>query len=274
MNGTRISHLNLDGEKVYYEIGGSGKALVFNHAGFVDSGMWDGQWNEFSRHYQVIRYDMRGFGRSAPLQHPVSRRQDLHRLLKHLSIERATLVGVSLGGEVAIDFALEYPEMVEALAVVSTVPGGFELQGEPPPGVLEMIAALQGGDLARASEVQIRLWVDGSFRQPDQVDPSLRRFAAEMNRTALEKGAWGPASAQPLNPLDPPAARRLKELQIPVLIVAGALDHPEILRAASYMEAEIKDASRVILPDSAHVPTMEKPVEFNQALEKFLSGLP
>jgi pimeloyl-ACP methyl ester carboxylesterase len=273
MKATRTGYLNMDDEKLYYEIDGAGKTLVFIHAGFVDSGMWAEQWSEFSRHYQVIRYDMRGFGRSDPLQHPVSRRQDLNRLLKHLGIERVVLVGVSLGGDTAIDFALDYPEMVEALAVVSTVPGGFELQGGPPPAILEMFAALQEGDLERASELQIRLWVDGLFRQPDQVDPALRRHAAEMNRAALVKGAWGPAGAQQLNPLDPPAARRLEEIQVPALIVAGALDHPEILRAASYMEAGIKGASREILPDSAHVPNMEKPAEFNQVLERFLSGL-
>ncbi len=263
-------YVDLDDGKLYYERGGEGATLVLVHAGFVDSRMWDSQWDAFTQHYHVIRFDMRGFGRSDPATGPVSRRQDLYRLLQQLKVERTYLLGCSMGGETIIDLALEHPEMVAALIVVATAPGGFELQGEPPPYLFEMMAAMEAGDVPRASELQLRVWVDGLFRQPEQVNPLVRQRAAEMNRIAVANRTWAVADAAPL---DPPAVGRLNELRLPALVMAGALDHPEILRATDVMAAAIKDARKVILPDSAHLPNMEQPEVFNQAVLQFLDGL-
>jgi pimeloyl-ACP methyl ester carboxylesterase len=270
MNEVTADVLELGDGKLYYEVAGQGETLVLGHAGFVDSRMWDDQWTAFTQHYRVIRYDMRGYGQSDPVTGPRVRRDDLYRLLAHLHVERAALVGCSMSGEIMLDFALEHPAMVSALVLVSAVPGGFEMQGPPPPEVLEMIAAMQQGDTARTSDLQIRLWVDGPFRQPEQVDPAARQRAAAMNRLPVERGTWALADMQPLNPLDPPAAQRLGDVRVPVLVIAGALDNPEILRAADVMAAGIKGAQQVILPDSAHVPNMEQPALFNQTVLDFL----
>ena len=139
--------LELVGGKLYYEVAGEGQALVMSHAGFVDSGMWDDQWQELARHFRVIRYDMRGYGQSSRVNGPISRREDLLCLLEHLNVERTYLMGCSMGGEITLDFALEHPEMVAALILVSAVPSGFELQGEPPPYLLEMMAAASNRSL-------------------------------------------------------------------------------------------------------------------------------
>lgn len=265
-----MAYLELNDGNLYYEVAGEGETLVMSHAGFVDSGMWDSQWEALSQHYRVIRFDMRGFGKSSPVTTPISRREDLYALLTHLHIERPALMGCSLSGEVILDFALEHPEMVSKLIVVSAVPGGFEMQGEPPAEMLEMFDAFENGDMERASELQIRLWVDGSSRQPEQINPLVRQRAAEMNRIPVQNATWAIADAQPLNPLNPSAATRLNEIQVPTLIIAGALDHPEILRAADVMTNSIEDAQKVIIADSAHVPNMEKPAEFNEAVLRFL----
>jgi pimeloyl-ACP methyl ester carboxylesterase len=270
MNSGTTGYVDLEDGRMYYEAAGQGRALVMCHAGFADSRMWDEQWGEFTQRYRAIRYDMRGFGKSGALNARVSRRGELYRLLKQLGVEKAAFLGVSLGGETIIDLALEHPEIVSALVVVSAVPGGFEFQGEPPQTFMEMLGAVQQGDLARASELQNRIWVEGPFREPGQADPALRQRVTEMNRVALENGAWGPFSTQPLNPLDPPAAGRLAEIKEPTLVVAGALDDPEILRAAEVMAAAIPGAKKLIIPGCAHLPSMEKPAEFNRAVVDFL----
>jgi 2-hydroxy-6-oxonona-2,4-dienedioate hydrolase len=180
------------------------------------------------------------------------------------------LVGCSVGGEVILDFALEHPEMVAALVPVSTMPLGFEMQGEPPPAMLEMMSALVQNDVQRATELQLRLWIDGPFRQPNEVDTSVRQRAAEMSRIAVENKTFIIAELESVNPLHPPAAERLASIHAPVLIVAGALDHPEVLRAADYMEEKLPSAQKIILPDSAHLPNMEQPEAFNQAVLAFL----
>ncbi len=270
MEKTTKDYMTLDGARIYYETAGQGDALLLAHAGFVDSRMWDEQFAFFARSYQVIRFDMRGFGRSDPAQGPVVRRDEIYSLMKHLGIPKAALIGCSMGGANVLDFALEHPDMAQALILVSTVPSGFEMQGEPPPGMMEMFSALQQNDLQRASELQIQLWVDGMFRKPEQVDPLVRQRAAEMNHTAVANQTFMKVDMQPLHPLDPPAANRLKEVQVPTMVIAGELDHPEILRAATFMAQEIPSTKTCILPNSAHVPNMERPDEFNQAVINFL----
>lgn len=261
-------------QQIYYEVAGEGPPLVLLHAGFVDSGMWDGNWPAFSQNCTTIRIDLLGFGRSDGLTEPVSRRQQIYAVLEELGVERAILVGCSMGGETIIDVALERPEMVSALIPVAAVPGGFELQGEPPPDWEKMLAALDEGDLRLTCELHMRLWVDGPFRGPEQVDPQARQRAAEMSRRTLEKGSWETAMMPPPDPLDPPAVQRLEQIHAPTLIVAGELDYPDTVRAANLMAGAIPGAKAFILPGCAHLPSMERPAEFNRAVLDFLSGLP
>ncbi len=273
MSSAFNGYLELGDGRLYYEVAGEGETLVLSHAGFVDSRMWDEQWEAFSQRYRTVRYDLRGFGKSSPAERPVDRRADLYRLLQHLGIARAVLVGCSMSGEIALDFALERPERVAALVLVSAMPVGFEFHGEPPRAFLEMVEAMQQRDLERAVELQNRLWIDGPFRQPGQVDPRLRQRAAEMSRIALANDTFRKADSVPVNPLHPPAAQRLGEVHMPVLIIADALDNPEVVRAAEVMAAGIPRARKVILPGCAHLPNMEQPEEFNRNVLEFLSEI-
>lgn len=270
---TQTGYIEVNDAKLYYEMAGEGQPVILGHAGFVDSGMWDAQWEVLSAGFKVIRYDMRGYGKSDLAPSPVSRRDELLGVMRALDIDRAALIGCSLSGEVMLDFALVHPEMVDALVLVSSVPGGFEMVGEPPAALFEMIGAVQAGDVTRASELQIRLWVDGGYRQSEQVDPTVRGRAAAMNLIAVKNGTWATAESQPINPLTPPAVGRLNEIGVPTLVIVGALDHPEILRAADVMAGTIPDAQKVIIADSAHVPNMEKPAEFNAAVLALLEKL-
>jgi pimeloyl-ACP methyl ester carboxylesterase len=267
---TTSGYVDLAGRKLYYETAGEGDTLVLGHAGFVDSRMWDAQWDAFAQKYHVIRFDMLGYGTSDPATGPRSRRADLLQLLNHLHVTRAILLGCSLSGETMLDFALEHPAMVSALITVSSIPSGFQLQGDPPPYLFEMITAMQQKKLAYASELQIRLWVDGPLRQPEQIDPSVRRRAGEMNAIPVERDTWSIADLRPLDPLAPPAISRLDTIHIPTLITAGALDNPEILRAADVMVDAITGAEKYIFAASAHIPNMEQPGEFTQVVLSFL----
>jgi len=269
----KTGYINLDNGQVYYEIAGEGAPLVFLHAIPFDSRMWDDQWGEFSQRYKVIRYDLRGLGKSDPLERPISHRQELYRVLEATGVKQAILVGCSASGETILDAALERPELVSALIIVSAVPGGFELQGEPPKELMQMLAAVEQGELDLASELQLRIWVDGPFRPPGQVDLLVRQRAAEMSRTTLSKENWRLALAPDPNPLDPPTAQRLDQIKAPTLIIAGGLDNPEILRAADVMAAAIPNTQKVIIPNAAHLPNMEQPAEFNRVVEDFLQSV-
>src|SRR5215216_868942 len=166
-------YMDLEDGQIYYETAGDGFPLVVSHAAFLDSRMFDAIWEPLARDFRVIRYDMRGYGRSSPVTGPVSRQADLKKLLKQLGINQVHLVGCSLGGEIAVDLALENADQVASLTLVDATPSGFELQGEPPRYMPEMIEAMERGDVDQASELQIRIWLDGQYREPPQIDPEL-----------------------------------------------------------------------------------------------------
>lgn len=265
-------YINITGANIYTESAGSGDTVVLVHAGFLDSGMWDAQFEALSKTHHVVRYDQRGFGKSDPAAGPVSRHQELADVLDTLGISRATIIGCSQGGTAALDFALAHPEKVISLILVSATPSGFEMQGEPPADMLAMFGAAQQGDLARVSELQIKLWIDGGFRQADQVDSKVRTYAARMNKVAVERGTFFTADAQPLNPLDPPAVQRLGEVNTPVLVIDGGLDHPELLRAADVLVSNIRGARKLVIENAAHIPNMERPEVFDRAVLDFLQA--
>lgn len=272
ITNVKADYVQIGDGKLYYEVEGEGETLLLNHAGFIDSGMWDDQWDVLAEHYNLIRYDMRGYGKSDPLKAPADRRDDLRQLLDHLNIQRAALLGCSMGGEIALDFALEYPERVSALITVSAVPSGFEMKGEPPRYMMDMIEAFKKDELDRVADLQIRIWVDGEHREPNQVDAKMRQHAAAMNKIPVQRRTWA-MDMEPVNPLNPPAVSRLKDIHVPTLLIAGALDNSEIIRAAGVMEKEIKGAKKVVIEDAAHVPNMDQPEEFNRIVLDFLGDI-
>ena len=117
---------DVNGTHLYYELAGSGDPLVLIHGNTLDTRMWDDQFEPLARRYQVIRYDMRGYGKSAlPTADSYAPADDLMALLRHLGFGSAHVLGQSRGGAAAIDFALTYPEATDTLTVVDTVLRGF-----------------------------------------------------------------------------------------------------------------------------------------------------
>lgn len=270
---TTKSYFDLGDGQLYYETAGQGIPLVLAHAAFLDSRMFDAIWERLAKHFRVIRYDLRGFGKSSPVTGSISRRNDLDHLLTHLDVTQAHLVGCSLSGEIGLDLALEQPHRFKSLTLVGSTPSGFQLQGEPPRYLMEMFTALQSGNVDHANELQIRIYLDGEHREPDQVDSTLRKNALEMNRIPVAQNTFFISDMQPANPLDPPAITRLESVNCPTWIVAGALDHSEILRAADEMVKRIPDARKTIIESSGHVPSYEQPDTFVKLLMDFLSSI-
>lgn len=266
-----IGSAEVNGTRLYYEVAGEGRPLVLLHSGLTNCQMWDAQWEAFTQDYRVIRYDVRGFGRSGMAPGPFSHREDLSQVLRLLRVERACLVGSSMGGYLAIDFALEHPEMVAAL-----IPVDAGVSGETPSDFLlerwqEIDAAAEGGDIAQAVELELRLWVDGPGRTPEQVDPAVREQVRRMNTHNFER-APEQEQGQP-QPLEPPAIARLGEIHKPALVIVGEQDVPDKLASADLLARSIPGAKKVIMPGTAHLPSMEQPEQLNRLVLEFLGNL-
>ena len=263
-NGVQTGTAAFEGAEIYYEIAGEGSPLVLAHAGFVDRRMWDDQFPVFARHHKVIRYDQRGFGNSKAMPGPFSHRRDLYQLLQFLGIDRAHLLGCSMGGATIIDFALEYPEMTASLITVSSALGGYPLEGEMPKPLQELIAALQMNDLDRAADLAVQIWIDGPHRTPDQVDERIREKGRAMSLAAL------PNLFVAEEPLAPPAFERLNEVAAPTLVIVGESDDALIKTIGEFLSSHIPRARKETIGGAAHLPNMDKPDVFNQAVLAFL----
>ena len=257
---------------VYYEIAGEGTPFVMIHAGVADSRQWSNEFASFAERFRVLRYDMRGYGKSEPVDGEFSHLQDLTGLLDHLHIDQPLIVmGCSMGGGLAMNLALTQPSKVSALIMVDAGPPGLELDTPTPAGFAEAEKAFSVGDLDLVAEIETQIWFDGMGRTPAQVNQAMRKLVYEMNRIALSHEAKRLGKRLPDTQV--PAAERLNELRIPVLVIVGAHDTPYTLAAADYMVEKLPTARKVTIDDSAHLPNLDHPEEFQGILTTFLSGL-
>jgi pimeloyl-ACP methyl ester carboxylesterase len=257
----------IDGARIYYEIAGAGHSLLLVHAGVADSRMWDDQWQSFAQRYRTIRYDIPGFGQSRLPDGPYAAHEDITGLLRLLKVERAHVVGVSWGGRIALDFTLAHPEMVSALVLVCPSVSGAEPSEAVRRFGAEEDALVERGDLPAAAELNVRMWVDGPRRAPEQVDRSVRDRVREMQHHAFTVPM--PDGLESID-LEPPAIERLAEIRAPTLLVVGDHDIDEKLAIVDRLAAEIPGARKVVFPGAAHMLTMEQPAKFNRVVLEFL----
>jgi pimeloyl-ACP methyl ester carboxylesterase len=257
---------------IYYEIAGEGAPFVMIHAGVADNRQWNNEFAHFATRFRVLRYDMRGYGKSNPVDGEYSHLQDLTALLNHLQIDQPLIaMGCSMGGGLAMNLALTKPSMVKALIMVDAGPTGLELDVPTPAAFAEAEKAYKAGDLDLTAEIETQIWFDGMGRTPAQVNQGMRKLVYKMNRIALSHEAKGLGNRLPDTQI--PAVERLGELHIPVLAIVGAHDTPYTLAAADHMVEKMPSARKVIIDDAAHLPNMDQPEEFQGIVTMFLDSL-
>ncbi len=259
----------IDKALIYFETAGMGDPFIMIHAGVADSRQWNNEFDFFKQRYHVIRHDMRGYGKSEPLEGEFSHLQDLIELLDYLKIDRPVIImGCSMGGGVAMNLALSRPSMVKALIMVGSGPPGLELDVPTPEKFREAEKAFEAGDLDLTAEIETQIWFDGIGRSPTQVNRVMRELAFEMDRTALAHEVKGLGKRLP--DTQDKAADRLNELKIPVLVIVGAHDTPYMLAAADIMAEKIPSARKAVIRDAAHLPNLDHPEEFRLIISNFL----
>ena len=264
--------VNSDNAKIYYETAGKGTPFVMIHAGVADSRQWNNEFDFFAKDHQVVRYDMRGYGKSEPVDGEFNHISDLVSVLNALELrEPIVIMGCSMGGGLAMDFALMHPSRAKALIMVGSGPSGLELDVPRSTKFDEVEKAFEAGDLDLVAELETQIWFDGTNRTPEQVDPAMRKLAYEMDRQALAHEVKQLGKRLPNT--ETPAFDRLANLDIPVLVIIGAHDTPYILAAADYMLEKIPSAQKVKIEDAAHLPNMDHPHEFQTIVKAFLESL-
>jgi 3-oxoadipate enol-lactonase len=253
---------------VYAEVAGEGPAVALVHEGICDSRMWDREWQEWTPSFRLLRLDLRGYGRSPLEAGPFAHARDLVGLLEEHELAPAAVVGVSLGGRVALEVALARPELVRALVLVASGLPGHEWSQEMRDAWAEEEAAFEAGDLDAAVEASLRTWVDGPRRRPEDVDPQVRARVAEMQRRAYELVVGVEEDEEEL--LVDDLAQKLGEVRAPTLVLVGEEDQPDMHKIAERLAREIPGARFERIDATAHVPSLERPREFDELVLPFL----
>ena len=259
--------LDVQSASLYYEVAGEGYPLLLLHAGIADSRMWDDQFPVFAQHYRTIRYDLRGYGQTRWDSGTFATYEDPVALFRALGVQKAHVIGISYGSKIALDFTLAHPELVASLVLVAPSAGGEEPSEQIRHFAQEEDALVEKGDLAGATELNVRLWVDGPHRTPDQVNSSVRQRVYEMQYHAFTVPMPEVIDEQEL---EPPAITRLAEVRVPTLVIVGDLDLPDKVKLSEKLATNIPGARREVMAGAAHMPTMEQPQEFNRIVLDFL----
>ena len=256
---------------LWHETHGAGASIFLIHAGVCDSRMWEPQWQALAQDHLAVRCDLRGFGRTPIAAEPYSHARDVVELLDQLKLGPYSLVGASLGGRVALEVALARPELVERLVLV-----GASLPGHPWSDRVrsfgdEEEAALARGDIEAAVEANLRMWVDGPDRRPEEVDPAVRRLVGEMQRRAfeLQVPVWEQAEEELLVS---DVGDRFVEVRVPTLVVVGEKDVSDIQVIAQRLASGIHGAGMATIRGAAHLPSLERPHDFDRLVTPFLSS--
>jgi len=254
---------------LYYEIAGASIPIVMIHGYTLDTRMWDDQMDAFTQKYQVIRYDLRGFGKSAlPAGESFSHHEDLKALLDHLKIKQAHIMGNSLGAGYAINFALAYPEMTKSLIPADTSAlDGFWWPDQLNPPFEKMNQAASNADLNLARQT----WLDTDWFLPAREKPEV---AARLKQIVDDYSCWHFNNDEHSHGVEPSANEQLDNIKAPTLVVIGERDlsyynHP----LADRLVDQISNAKKVIIPKVGHMSNMEDPNGFNEAVLSFLANV-
>jgi pimeloyl-ACP methyl ester carboxylesterase len=262
--------LQTDGARIYYEVEGEGHPLLLIHGGLGDLRMWDQQVPAFAERYRVIRYDTRGFGRTETDDVEFSNRADATAVLDHVGASSAYVVGQSRGGVIGLDLAIERPERVDALVSVAGGVSGYEPQlpeGVQPPPWAEMERLWEAKDWAALAELETRVWVDGWGQSSARIDAQLRE---RVHGWILANYQSEKTEGKP-QPLTPPAAERLDEVRVPLLVLIGTADEPGGVVAERHLAASVTGARVVEFDGVAHMIQLEQPERFNRVVLDFLA---
>ena len=260
--GEVTGELRRDDARIHYRVAGRGVPILMLHGGLLDSRMWDDQVASFSPAHCTIRYDQRGFGRSTPPRAAYSPVEDARALLDKLGVSRAVVIGLSYGGQVAVDFTLEHPDRVLAL-----VTAGATVRGQP----LEAVGdrpAIYRGLKERGTAEAVRLWLeDPAFvtaRELPGVQDRMRRMLTENVK------GWGMPRPDLVRWPSRVPVDRLGEIAVPTLVLRGGQENPNIVAAADLLAARIPRATLQIIPAAGHHLNMEAPEQFDAAVLAFL----
>jgi 3-oxoadipate enol-lactonase len=260
-NQTTSGYLDVGGSKIYYETRGSGPAIILLHDGLLPAVTWDEVWEPLVAMHQVIRYDRRGYGRSELPTKSYSSTKDLRTLLTHLKVQHAVIVGSSSGGALAIDFAIEHPELVDGLFLIGPVVHGMEYSVEFGQRANRNNEPMERDDVRAVA----KNWSEDRFLVAGPNEGARRKIYKQLVANS-EKLKFDNHFEQKLSP---PASNRLSEVKAPTLVLAGEADIADVQAHCAAINAGIRGSTREVIEGAGHLIQLEKPADVARRIVDF-----
>jgi 3-oxoadipate enol-lactonase len=267
----RSGTVSVAGAMIPYEARGTGAPVVFIHGYTQNMGIWDEQMPAFAARYRVIRYDVRGFGKSIGDMDETLNAVDLAALLDTLGVRRATIVGLSMGAAIALNFAVAHPDRVSALVLYGAPPtNDFPVAG--PTELYELfttlprIAKTHGLDSVRKVLFKSELaWSPPN--RPDVEQKLLRAWEGYSGRDLI-------APKPPSGRIAPTRMTQINSVRVPTLVIHGDHELAWFRQFSDTLMARLPNAKRVVIANGGHGAHFAQPEAFNRAVLDFLAGLP
>ena len=245
---------------------GEGPAMVLLHGGTLNLRMFDPQVEALAENYQLIRMDLRGYGRSStPAENPYRHCDDVAVVLDYLGVDQAVVGGESFGGSVSIDFAFAHNDRLRGLILEAAGPitGWQWVEGFP---LVTAFKAAREKGLKVAQQLILDSPLLASAMRHEKVASDLRDIVGSYS-------GWHFGNRDPAVWAEPAAIDRLEEIDAPALVVIGGLDLLDLRMQGDTLAVRLPNATRLDMPESGHVPNMEEPETFNNAVLNFLQSL-
>lgn len=253
-----MGSVDVNGARLWYDEAGRGQTVLLLHGGLGDSGLWEPVVPFLAERFRTIRTDLRFYGRSTGPNAPWSWQEDAIGVLDALGIERAAIVGLSMGGKLALDIALAHPDRLWAVAGVAPGLGGHDGGA--------YTAEHEARFEAAEDKIEAMMEIDFEVWAPLGADDRIRRlWRATPDANPLPDGL------EPLEPAGAPAKERLAELTVPTLIVTASHDPRGMREIGPLVEREAPNARHLEL-DSDHYLTLREPELLSGVLLEFLAA--
>jgi len=255
--------------KIYVEETGKGDPVILLHGGLLDHRMWQKQVDDLSKSFRIITIDMPGHGQTVDGDSTIMMNEVLLKVLDSLKIDKANLVGLSLGGVAVTDFAVAHPDRCDKIVLAAPGLVGWDFKEDS-------VLAKQDEDRRKTFEEKdtlgfaesfVQSWTDGPQRSPDQVNEKVR---ARVKQCVFENIKRHQFRHWPGFTEHPPASEVLDSIKSPVLIIVGNIDMKDIIMITNLMESKIPNVRKITLDGVAHMVNLENPIQFNEEVKNFL----
>jgi len=240
--------------KLYYELHGQGLPIAFLHGFTLDHRMWQPQVEYFSKTNTVLTLDLRGFGQSSLPETDYAHYEDIKQVLEYLGLEKVHFVGLSMGGRIAIDFSLTYPDRVSSLTLLDSSLGGYK-------STVNWTITVENNDLEKAKQD----WMAHPVFAYSLKIPNTRRILEDI---LADYSGWHWLHPKKSELAIPNSKDRLAEIDIPTVIAVGEYDLGYFHDIAKYMEQRIRNAKYVKIPKAGHMSNLDHPEFVNKLISQ------